>query len=135
MTSTPQKPAASTTAQSRFVPVDTIIGKDSEDPDKDWGNIIDLEFAPVPADGPQYLMSYLQEPHIYVARMDPGTGEIAGTTKTNRFSVTDKAPLFYRGAYQAAEWGYNEKDGFSLFFAVLVDGKAQIAYSTLALPD
>lgn len=142
MTSTPQKPAASKTPQSEFVPVDTIIGKDPEDSEKDWGNIIDLEFSPVPREGaplpnnePRYLMSYLQEPHIYVARMDPGTGEIAGTTKTNRFSVTDKAPLFYRGAYQAAEWGYNENDGFSLFFAVLVDGKAQIAYSTRTESD
>lgn len=122
MTSTPQKPAASTNAQSRFVPADTKIGEN-------WGNIVDFEFSPVPADGPRYLMAYHQEPHIYVVAMDPATGDLAGDVETNRKSVTDNAAPFWRSAFQGPEWGYNEKDGFSVFFAELVDGKSQIAYS------
>lgn len=134
MTSTPQKPT-STSAQSRFVPVDTKIGKDLENPEKNWGNIIDLEFAPVPAAGPKYLMAYHQEPYIYVAKMDPETGDLAGTVETNRKSLSDQAPPFWRSAYQGPEWGYNDKDGLSVFFAVLVDGQSQIAYSKQTASD
>jgi len=114
MTSTPQKPDR--TQPSVFVPDDQLIAH----------NIVDEEFPPAHA-GTPLLMAYLQDAHIYVVEIDPTTGHPLPVTQVE---VTQQEPAatFLRSAYQGPEWGYSD-DGLSLFFAVMVNDKVQIAYS------
>lgn len=133
MTGKPQKSGNSKPYQDVFTPVDTLISKGSS-----GKSIFDQEFSPEPRPGTQWPKSYLiayqreqenvfegdQKCEIYVDKMDPGTGLLAG----EEVLVSDQAARFTRGFFQGPEWGYSDKDGLLLFFTVLVGHKPQIAY-------
>lgn len=114
MTSTPKKSAAD--SQPVFEINDTVIAQGIED----------QEFSPDQQD-PKYLMAYYEDRKIFVVNMDPKTGQIASD---DPILVSDQAASFARSAYQGPEWGYNDNDGFSLFFTVENGRKTQIAQST-----